>query len=148
MEDAAETDLNIPEGELSEKDCIELTHICVNIPSLFGQTHLERSEAQCTPFGRQLHKYCLKKGIDPSDWVFDEFGLVVTGLGLVGGMWSDHKAFKAAKKKPPKPDTGLGVAEVRGQPPEPPEEIPEERPEGAVLSTMLSGSEETEEETK
>ncbi len=100
-------DLNIPEGDLTEKDCIELTMICVNIPGMFGNPHLERSEAQCTPFGRQLHRYCQKKGIDPSDYIFDEFGMVVTGVGLVGGMWADHKAFRAAnpKNKPAKDRT-------------------------------------------
>lgn len=86
-------------ASLTEADCIELSMICVNIPSMFGNPHLERSEAQCTPFGRQLYKYCLKKGIDPADWVFDEFGLVVTGVGLIGGMWSDHKAHKAANQR-------------------------------------------------
>jgi hypothetical protein len=91
-------DLNL-EGDLTEKDCIELTMICVNIPGLFGNPHLERSEAQCTPFGRQLHRYCQKKGIDPADYVFDEFGLVITGIGLVGGMWADHKTFRAANPK-------------------------------------------------
>jgi hypothetical protein len=99
-----EDDIQISTEDLTEKDCIELTQICVNIPSIFGNPHLERSEAQCTPFGRQLHRYCTKKGIDPSDWVFDEFGMVVTGLGLVGGMWADHKTHKAETRKA-KPQT-------------------------------------------
>ena len=97
--DTEESDVAIPEGDLTEKDCIDLAMICVNIPSMFGNPHLERTEAQCTPFGRQLHRYCLKKGIDPSDYVFDEFGLVVTGVGLVGGMWADQKAYRAANPK-------------------------------------------------
>lgn len=88
-----------PDDATTEKDCIELSMICVNIPSMFGNPHLERTEAQCTPFGRQLHKYCVKKGIDPSDWVFDEFGLVVTGVGLIGGMWADQKAHKVENPK-------------------------------------------------
>lgn len=99
VEGAGEADLNIPEGDLTEKDCIELTMICVNIPGMLGNPHLERSVEQCTPFGRQLHKYCQKKGIDPSDYVFDEFGLVVTGIGLVGGMWADQKTYRAANPK-------------------------------------------------
>lgn len=102
--EGGEPDLNIPEGDLTEKDCIELTMICVNIPGMFGNPHLERTVEQCTPFGRQLHRYCQKKGIDPSDWVFDEFGLVITGVGLVGGMWADHKTYRVEnpKRKPKK----------------------------------------------
>jgi len=144
VEDGEPADLNIPEADLTEKDCIELVMLTVNIPGMFGKPHLERTEAQCTPFGRQLHRYCQKKGIDPSDWVFDEFGLVVTGAGLVGGMYADHKAFKAANKKPRQIDAGTGVAEVVGQPPEPPDEIPGARPAGVQMSTMIGDTEKKE----
>lgn len=97
--EGAESDMAIPEGDLTEKDCIDLVMLTVNIPGLFGNPHLERSEAQCTPLGRQLYRYCIKKGIDPSDYVFDEFGIMVTGVGLVGGMWADHKAYREANPK-------------------------------------------------
>lgn len=139
-------DIEIPVADLSEKDCVDLVMLTVNIPGMFGNPHLERSEAQCTPFGRQLHRYCQKKGIDPADYIFDEFGLAVTGAALIGGIWADHKAHKAGKKKQ-KFDAGLGVQEVMGQPEPKPEEIPKARPEGAKVSMMPSEDEnKTEEE--
>lgn len=127
---------------LTLEECKDVTVMIVNIPSMFGMGHLQRSEEQCAPFAKELHKYCEKKGLDPRDWFFDEFGMVMTGFGLIGGMYRDHKDHKREGKKntPPSVDTGTGVQDSYTVVATPePEEVPEERPDGAQMTTMIEG---------
>ena len=130
-------DFRQPEAEaaVTIEECRDVTMMIVNIPGMFGMPHLARDEQQCAPFAKELHKYCERKGLDPRDWFFDEFGMCLTGFGLLGGMYRDHKEYKAehpkgGKKK--KVDVGSGIEDSysRAVPEEP--EIPEARPEGAT----------------
>jgi hypothetical protein len=130
-------DFRQPEAEaaVTFEECRDVTMMIVNIPGMFGMSHLARDERQCAPFAKELHKYCERKGLDPRDWFFDEFGMCLTGFGLVGGMWRDHKEYKAdhpkdGKKKKIDPGSGIDDSYNLAVPEEP--EIPEARPEEAV----------------
>jgi len=121
------------EASVTIDECRDVTMMIVNIPGMFGMSHLARDEQQCAPFAKELHKYCERKGLDPRDWFFDEFGMCLTGFGLVGGMYRDHKAYKeehpkGGKKKPADVGTGVEDSYSRAVPEE--KEIPEARPDG------------------
>ena len=122
-----------PEVALTFEECRDVSVMIINLPSMFGMKHLERTEEEITPFAKELHKYCERKGIDPRDYFFDEMGILLTGGALLGGMYRDHKEHKTEKKGSKKKiDTGTGVQDSYHLAVEPEKEIPEARPEGAV----------------
>ena len=128
-------DFRQPEAEaaVTIEECRDVTMMIVNIPGMFGMSHLARDEQQCTPFAKELHKYCERKGLDPRDWFFDEFGMCLTGFGLIGGMWKDHKEYKAEHPKGGKKrvDVGSGVEDSYSRAVPDEKEIPKARPEEA-----------------
>lgn len=77
--------------------CQELANMVWNLPEMLLGEHLARDESKTNPFAKELYKYCIKKGIDPADYVFDEFGLIVSTAILGKGILADHKAFKRDK---------------------------------------------------
>lgn len=129
-------DFRQPEAEaaVTIEECRDVTMMIVNIPGMFGMSHLARDEQQCAPFAKELHKYCERKGLDPRDWFFDEFGMCLTGFGLIGGMWKDHKEYKAEHKndKKKKVNVGSGVEDSYSRAIPEPAEIPAARPDDAV----------------
>ena len=128
-------DFRQPEAEaaVTIEECRDVTMMIVNIPGMFGMSHLARDEQQCAPFAKELHKYCERKGLDPRDWFFDEFGMCLTGFGLIGGMWKDHKEYKAEHPKGGKKrvDVGSGVEDSYSRTVPDEKEIPKARPEEA-----------------
>ena len=88
---------NFNEMSMSEEDLHEFVVMCMDMPSMIWGDHLQRTDAQVRRFSHQVYLYCTKKGIDPSDYLFDEFGLVFAGAVLVQGMRKDHAEFKASK---------------------------------------------------
>ncbi|MHC1576729.1 MAG: hypothetical protein ACXQTE_05185 [Methanosarcinaceae archaeon] len=107
----------------------------VNLPSVVGLTGVSRSEEEITPFATNLYRYCEKKGIDPSDYIFEEFGLITSGLGLVAGMIIEYKAERKEKKegKKARVDPGLGVSDSYTLSKQEEPEQPEARPTNAIV---------------
>ena len=129
-------DFRQPEAEepVTMEDCLDVTMMVVNIPAMFGMSHLERDDAACRPFAKALSKYCNKKGIDPNDWIFDEAPLLIAGGGLLGGMYRDHKEYRAEHPKGGKKnkvDVGSGVEDSYSRAVPEEKEIPEARPDEA-----------------
>jgi len=58
-------------------------------------------EEKVKAFNLELYKYCVRKGIDPRDYLFDEFGLVMTGVGIAATHWDNYQQLygKGAKEK-------------------------------------------------
>jgi hypothetical protein len=52
-------------------------------------------------FNHELYLYCQRKGINPMDYLFDEFGLVVCGVGIAATHYTNWKELygKDAKAK-------------------------------------------------
>ena len=70
-----------------------------NIPSVIFGEHLILEESQTNGFAKQFHIYCVKKGVNPFEYLFDEFGLVIAALPIVQYMRTEHTKFKEIKEK-------------------------------------------------
>ncbi len=68
-----------------------ITESVASLPSIFFPKVPLRTKEQLTPFNHQFYRYCKKKGINPFEYFFDEFGLAMAGMGLAGGIWRDYK---------------------------------------------------------
>ena len=92
--DTGEFQVGVETEAVSLEDCEDLSQMMWNLPSMLMGDHLERTPDQTAPFARQLHKYCCKKGIDPNEYMFDEFGLIVSAGVIAMGLKRDHDAHK------------------------------------------------------
>lgn len=77
--------------DYTEEDVMFITESVTSAPSLFFPKVPLRTREQISPFNHQFYRYCKKKGINPFEYFFDEFGLVMAGLGVVGGIWRDYQ---------------------------------------------------------
>lgn len=79
---------------MSEEDVHEFLVMVLETPSYIWGDHLLRTDAQVKRFSHQVYIYCEKKGIDISEYLFDEFGLIFSGVVLIQGMRKDHAEYK------------------------------------------------------
>lgn len=86
------------EEEFSLDDSRNICQAMWNIPSVIFGEHLIVEEAQTNGFAKQFHIYCIKKGINPYEYFFDEFGLVIAALPIVQYMRKQHTEFKATQE--------------------------------------------------
>lgn len=82
----------------TEEDCVDLAETIWNTPGMMLGDHLDPDPKKVAKFGRELYKYCTKKGIDPTDWFFDEFGLIAIGGSMAITMYRAHKEHKSETK--------------------------------------------------
>lgn len=75
----------------TEEDLIFLTESVVTLPSIIFPKIPPRTKEQIAPFNHQLYLYCKKKGLNPYEYFFDEFGIAMAGLGLAAGIYRDYK---------------------------------------------------------
>ena len=88
----------VEEEEFSLDDSKNICQAMWNIPSVFFGEHLIVEETQTNGFAKQFHIYCIKKGINPYNYFFDEFGLVMAALPIVQYMKKQHTEFKATQE--------------------------------------------------
>ena len=86
------------EEEFSLDDSKNICQAMWNIPSVIFGEHLILDESQTNSFAKQFHIYCVKKGINPFEFLFDEFGLVIAAIPIVQHMRKQHTEFKATQK--------------------------------------------------
>ena len=124
---------------MDDAECLSLSMMVWNLPAMIYGEHLERTEKQVRPFARELCIYCNNKNINPRDYLFDEFGLLVATMVIGSGLWKDQKDHKRKNKsaasdgvkkvKKSIKNTGLGVHDVvSGDEYTPPEKITPKKP--------------------
>ena len=86
------------EEEFSLDDSKNICQALWNIPSVIFGECLILEENRTNGFAKQFHIYCIKKGINPYDYFFDEFGLVMAALPIVQYMKKQHTEFKATQE--------------------------------------------------
>lgn len=77
--------------DYTEDDVMFISESLTALPCIFFPKIPVRTKEQLRPFNHQFYVYCKKKGINPFEFFFDEFGLVISGLGVAGGIWRDYK---------------------------------------------------------
>jgi len=94
---APEKGINQPTGspaqtaDYNEQDCMMICSALFSIPSIVYDKIPLRTEKDLTAFNHQLYIYCVRKNINPFDYFFDEFGIVVAGITVCGGIVRDYK---------------------------------------------------------
>jgi len=86
-------------ADFIERDCHFICQSFLQIPAVIWGKHLIRTDEQVQPFSHAFYNYCLRKGINPYDYFFDEFPLIVTGIALGKGLRDDHLKFKKEQKE-------------------------------------------------
>ena len=87
------------EEEFSLEDSQNICQAMWNIPSVIFGEHLVLDGSQTNSFAKQFHIYCEKKGINPYDYFFDEFGLIMVAIPIVQYMRKQHIEFKETEEK-------------------------------------------------
>ena len=88
----------VEEEEFSLKDSQSICQSLWNIPAVFLGDHLILEATQTNSFAKHFHIYCIKKGIDPFDYFFDEFGIAMAALPLAQSLLKAHREFKATQE--------------------------------------------------
>lgn len=97
-EGEAEEEAPPEEEEFSLEDSQNICQALWNVPSVLLGEHLILEATQTNSFAKQFHIYCIKKGINPYDYFFDEFGIAMAGLPLVQHLFKAHREFKATQE--------------------------------------------------
>lgn len=82
-----------PADDFTAQDIYFISDALINLPSVIWTKLPERDQSQVKTFNDQFHKYCIKKGIDPWEYFFDEFGLVMAIIPVVKSYRDDYMEF-------------------------------------------------------
>lgn len=96
--------------DYTEEDVMFISESVASLPSIFFPKVPLRTKEQVIPFNHQFYRYCKKKGINPFEFFFDEFGLLMAGAGLAGGIWRDYKDnYGSTRREETKEDKKLSA---------------------------------------
>jgi hypothetical protein len=97
-----------PVPDLTEEDCLFLSEALWSLPNLIIDRVPVPNPEKVRKWNAQLFRYCVRKGINPYDYIFDELPLVLATAALAGEMWKGYKASAPPeeKKKAPVPAPG------------------------------------------
>jgi hypothetical protein len=89
----------------TEEDCLFMSEALWALPSVVWDRVPSPDPVKLRKWNGIFFKYCVKKGINPFDYLFDELPLIIATAGLAAPMW---KGFKATEppKEPAKPVPG------------------------------------------
>lgn len=87
----------VPTTDLVEEDMLFMSEMLWSLPQLYWNKLPDRNPKQIAMFNKALYKYCLKKGIDPNDYFFDEFGLIMASVTIGVGIKKDHGIYYKGK---------------------------------------------------
>lgn len=115
---APQPGIPIASSLISEDSTRILAETCINTLPLAIWPKLPRiDEKLVNDFNHEFYLYCQRKGINPMDYLFDEFGLVVCGLGIVSTHYQNYQEIygKNKKKTEEKPTNPIGTIDHRDE---------------------------------
>lgn len=77
--------------DYTEEDLFFLTQSVWSLPSLWFDKLPERDPDKLKKWNHEFYRYCIKKKINPWDYFFDELPIMISTLGLAGGMYRDYR---------------------------------------------------------
>jgi hypothetical protein len=94
-----------PVEVFTEDDCMFMSEALWSLPGIILDKIPDPDPVKLRKWNAVFFKYCLKKGINPYDLLFDELPLIIATAGIAAPMWKAYKA-SAPPKEPAKPVPG------------------------------------------
>jgi hypothetical protein len=94
-----------PVEVFTEDDCMFMSEALWSLPGIILDKIPEPDPVKLKKWNAVFFRYCLKKGINPYDLLFDELPLIIATAGIAAPMWKAYKA-NAPPKEPAKPALG------------------------------------------
>jgi len=89
----------------TEDDCLFLSEALWSLPGILVDRIPQPDPGKLQKWNSVLFRYCVKKGINPFDYLFDELPLIIATAGLAAPMWKAYQV-SAPPKEPAKPARG------------------------------------------
>lgn len=81
-----------------------------SLPCIVWDKIPAREPEKLKAWNKQFYRYCVKKGINPFEYFFDELPIIISTVGLAGGLWRDYKgAYSNNGKMESKEDKKLSA---------------------------------------
>lgn len=77
--------------DYTEDDLMFMSETIWSLPQLVWEKLPDRDPEKLRKWNNQLYRYCVKKGINPFEWFFDELPIAIATIGLAGGAYRDYK---------------------------------------------------------
>jgi hypothetical protein len=91
---------SIDMGSYTEDSIMLISESVINTLPLAVFSKLPRIEKKVVQdFNHELFLYCQRKNINPMDYLFDEFGLVVCGIGIAATHYANYQEIYGKGKK-------------------------------------------------
>ena len=78
--------------DFTEDDLLFLTSALWSLPNVIWERVPVPDAEKLGKWNHQFYRYCVKKGINPYDFLFDELPLAIATVSVAGDMWKAYKA--------------------------------------------------------
>lgn len=84
--------------DFTESDLMFISTTLWTLPSVIVEDVPEPEESDLQNFNRQFYLYCVRKGINPYDYFFDEFPLAIAAISMGAKMYKGY-VINSKKRK-------------------------------------------------
>ena len=77
--------------DFTEEDLLFLTSAIWSLPNVIWERVPVPNAEKLAKWNHQFYRYCIKKGINPYDFLFDELPLAIATAAVAGDMWKEYK---------------------------------------------------------
>ena len=82
-----------PNGLGTAEDIFFISDALLNLPTIIWTKLPERDPEKIKIFNKEFHRYCVRKGINPWDYFFAEFGMAMAALPILVSYGKDYNEF-------------------------------------------------------
>lgn len=80
------------------EDIFFISDALLNLPTVIWTKLPEREPEKIKTFNKEFHRYCVRKGVNPWDYFFAEFGMVMAVIPILVSYREDYVEFYGKKK--------------------------------------------------
>lgn len=86
--------------DFDEEDTMFISETLISLPTMIWDKLPMREPEQVQKFNKAFCRYCIKKNIDPFDYLFDEFELGMIAISIAAGYRRDYmELYKKDEEK-------------------------------------------------
>lgn len=86
--------------DFDEEDTMFISETLISLPTMIWDKLPPRDPVQVQKFNKAFCRYCIKKGIDPFDYLFDEFEIGMIAISIAAGYRRDYNdIYKVSNEK-------------------------------------------------